>query len=147
MRSIPLPVPVLFGSIALLLSTVPCAWSEEKPAASTSPLSTHVLNTTTGKPASGVSLVLQKQSGHGWDELRNVKTDAKGRVSDLYIPGEALQVGTYRLIFETGEYFKTQGVPTFFPRVEVVFAIEKTDEHYHIPLLISPYGYSTYRGS
>ena len=81
MRSIPLPVPVLFGSIALLLSTVPCAWSEEKPAASTSPLSTHVLNTTTGKPASGVSLVLQKQSGHGWDELRNVKTDAKGRVS------------------------------------------------------------------
>ena len=96
---------------------------------------------------SGVNLVLQRQSGHGWDELRKVKTDAKGRVSDLYIPGEALQAGTYRLIFETGEYFKTQGVPTFFPRVEVVFAIEKTDEHYHIPLLISPHGYSTYRGS
>ena len=119
---------------------------EETPAASP-PLSTHVLNTTTGKPASGVNLILQRQTGQGWDELRRAKTDAKGRVSDLYIPGEVLQVGTYRLIFETGEYFKAQGVSTFFPHVEIVFAIEKTDEHYHIPLLISPYGYSTYRGS
>ena len=150
MRNIRLNLLVLCGSIALSLLTVCFAGSEETPAASPAaspPLSTHVLNTTTGKAASGVNLILQKQTGGGWDELRKVKTDVKGRATDLYIPGKPLQAGTYRLIFETGEYFKTQGESTFFPRVEIVFAIEKTDEHYHIPLLISPYGYSTYRGS
>ena len=146
MRRIRLHLLVLCGSIALSLLTVRFAGSEETPAASP-PLSTHVLNTTTGKPASGVNLILQKQTGGGWEELRKVQTDAKGRASDLSISGKGLQAGTYRLIFETGEYFKTQGLSTFFPRVEIVFAIDKTDEHYHIPLLISPYGYSTYRGS
>lgn len=146
MRNIRFEFLVLCGAFALSLFPVSFAGSEEAPGASP-PLSTHVLNTTTGKPASGVNIILQKQTGGGWDELKKAKTDGKGRASDLYIPGKALQAGTYRLIFETGEYFKTQGVSTFFPRVEIVFVIEQTDEHYHIPLLISPYGYSTYRGS
>ena len=93
MRRIRLHLLVLCGSIALSLLTVRFAGSEETPAASP-PLSTHVLNTTTGKPASGVNLILQKQTGGGWDELRKVKTDVKGRATDLYIPGKPLQAGT-----------------------------------------------------
>ncbi len=120
--------------------------AHEKPAA-VSPLSTHVLNTTTGKPASGVTVILQRQAGQDWEEVKRGETDERGRISDVAVVGKALQAGTYRLIFETGEYFQNQGTATFFPRVEIVFVIEKTDEHYHIPLLISPYGYSTYRGS
>jgi 5-hydroxyisourate hydrolase len=146
MRNIRLDLLVLCGAFTLSFFPVRFAGSEEA-AAESPPLSTHILNTTTGKPASGVPLVLQKQTGGGWEDLRKAKTDEKGRASDLYIPGKALKAGTYRLIFETGDYFKTQGVSTFFPRVEIVFVIEKTEEHYHIPLLISPFGYSTYRGS
>lgn len=146
MRNTRLDLLVLCGAFALSLFHVGFAGSEEAPAASP-PFSTHVLNTTTGKSASGVKIILQKQTAGGWEELRKAKTDEKGRASDLYIPGKALKAGTYRLVFETGDYFKTQGVSTFFPRVEIVFVVEKTDEHYHIPLLISPFGYSTYRGS
>jgi 5-hydroxyisourate hydrolase len=136
----------LFGSIGLCGITGDFAESEDKPAAG-SPLSTHVLNTTTGKPASGMAVVLQMQTGQGWKDLSRTETDARGRVSDLHTPGKTLQAGTYRLVFETGKYFKSQGTTTFFPRVEIIFAIDKTDEHYHVPLLISPCGYSTYRGS
>lgn len=146
MRTIRMPLLVLLGSLTLSALTGRFAGTAEKPSA-TSPLSTHVLNTTTGKPASGVKVMLQRQAGQGWEELKRGETDGRGRISDLSVAGEALPTGSYRLIFETGEYFKTQGTSTFFPRVEIVFVIEKTDEHYHIPLLISPYGYSTYRGS
>jgi 5-hydroxyisourate hydrolase len=139
-------LPVLVGSIGLWGMTGNFAESEDKPAA-TSPLSTHVLNTTSGKPASGMAVVLQMQTGQGWEDLSRTETDARGRVNELYSPGKTLQAGIYRLVFETGKYFKSQGTTTFFPRVEIIFAIEKTDEHYHVPLLISPYGYSTYRGS
>jgi 5-hydroxyisourate hydrolase len=78
--------------------------------------------------------------------LGRANTDASGRADDLYPRDKPLQAGSYRLVFDTGAYFKRQGVKTFFPRVEVVFEVEKTDEHYHVPLLLSPYGYSTYRG-
>ncbi|RLS37196.1 MAG: hydroxyisourate hydrolase [Planctomycetota bacterium] len=137
---------VLVSSIGLWATIGRFAGSEEKPAA-TSTLSTHVLNTTTGKPASGVTVMLQRQAGLDWQEVKRAETDGRGRVSDFYLPGKPLPAGTYRLVFETGKYFKSQGTATFFPRVEILFAIEKTDEHYHVPLLISPYGYSTYRGS
>jgi 5-hydroxyisourate hydrolase len=146
MRTIQLPLLILLGSLTLSALTGSFAGTAEKPVA-TSLLSTHVLNTTTGKPASGVNVMLQRQTGQSWEELKRGETDGRGRISDLSVAGKALQTGTYRLIFETGEYFKTQGTSTFFPRVEITFVIEKTDEHYHIPLLISPYGYSTYRGS
>ncbi len=94
-----------------------------------------------------MAVVLQRQTGQAWEDLSRAETDARGRVNDLHTAGKALPTGTYRLVFETGKYFKGQGTTTFFPRVEIIFAIDKTDEHYHVPLLISPYGYSTYRGS
>jgi|APGre2960657468_1045069.scaffolds.fasta_scaffold13201_3 5-hydroxyisourate hydrolase len=137
---------VLIGSIGFWTAVGDCAASAENLVAA-SRLSTHVLNTTTGQPASGVLVVLQRQAGQNWEELKRAETDGRGRVSDLHLPEKALQVGTYRFVFETGKYFESQGTSTFFPRVEIIFAIEKTDEHYHVPLLISPYGYSTYRGS
>jgi 5-hydroxyisourate hydrolase len=137
---------VLVGSIGFWEAAGHSAESEGKPVA-TSQLSTHVLNTTTGKPAAGVLVVLHRQAGQDWDELKRAETDGRGRVSDLSVPEKALPAGTYRFVFETGKYFESQGISTFFPRVEIIFVIEKTDEHYHVPLLISPYGYSTYRGS
>lgn len=111
------------------------------------PISTHVLNTASGKPAAGVAVVLQFQAGKNWQEFGRGITDLQGRAADLYLSKKPLQAGTYRLAFETGTYFKGQGVKAFFPQVEIIFEIEKIDEHYHVPLLLSPFGYSTYRGS
>jgi 5-hydroxyisourate hydrolase len=110
-------------------------------------LSTHVLNTATGKPASGITIILQRQKNDGWEELRRGETDTQGRVKELQPAGKKLPAGTYRLVFETGDYFKGQGTTTFFPRVDIIFSTENPDEHYHVPLLLSPFGYSTYRGS
>jgi 5-hydroxyisourate hydrolase len=106
-----------------------------------------VLNTASGKPAAGVAVVLQYQAGKNWEELGRGLTDLQGRAADLYQAKKPLQMGTYRLVYETGVYFKGQGTKTFFPQVEIIFEVEKTDEHYHVPLLLSPFGYSTYRGS
>jgi len=111
------------------------------------PISTHVLNTASGKPAAGVAVVLQYKEGKNWEELGRSLTDLQGRAADLYPAKKPLQMGIYRLVYETGVYFKGQGTKTFFPQVEIIFEVEKTDEHYHVPLLLSPFGYSTYRGS
>lgn len=111
------------------------------------PISTHVLNTASGKPAPGVAVVLQYQAGKNWEELGRSLTDLQGRAADLYPAKKPLQMGIYRVVYETGVYFKGQGTKTFFPQVEIIFEVEKTDEHYHVPLLLSPFGYSTYRGS
>ena len=111
------------------------------------PISTHVLNTGSGKPAAGVAVVLQYQAGKNWEDLGRSLTDLQGRAADLYPAKKPLQMGIYRLVYETGVYFKGQGTKTFFPQVEIIFEVEKTDEHYHVPLLLSPFGYSTYRGS
>ena len=137
---------IAFSSCLLLASIGTFASSEDKPAAA-SPLSTHVLNTTSGKPAIGVVVILQIQTGKDWEEVSRTETDVRGRIMDLFPKKKKFNEGVYRLLFETGAYFQRQGVTTFYPKVEVIFAIENTDEHYHIPLLISPYGYSTYRGS
>ena len=110
-------------------------------------LSTHVLNTATGKPALGVTVILQKQKMEGWEEMSRAETDTQGRVKELQPAGKKLPAGTYRLVFETGAYFKGQGAKSFFPRVDIIFSTESPDEHYHVPLLLSPFGYSTYRGS
>ena len=110
-------------------------------------LTVHVLNTSIGKPAVGVDVRLGRQSDKGWVELRKGKTDENGRLGDLYPEDKRLEVGVYRLVFETGAYFRARGEKTFFPRVEVVFEVDKEEEHYHVPLLLSPFGYSTYRGS
>ena len=103
-----------------------------------STLSTHVLDTATGEPAIGMTVHLSRSSGDGWETLATMKTDDDGRAG----AGGELAGGTYRLGFETGDYGNE-----FYPFVHVVFRVDEDREHYHVPLLLSPYGYTTYRGS
>ncbi len=81
-----------------------------------------------------------------WSPLADATTDEDGRVADLLQSG-SLKAGRYRLTFATGDYYQAQGVETFYPSVSVEFEVTATDQHYHVPLLVSPFGYSTYRGS
>jgi 5-hydroxyisourate hydrolase len=112
-----------------------------------STLSTHVLDTQWGRPAAGVPIVLEFQEGTGWRELARGTTNSDGRVKDFLPAGTSLQAGTYRMTFHTAEYFRANSVKGFYPYVSVVFEIHSAGEHYHVPLLLSPFGYSTYRGS
>jgi 5-hydroxyisourate hydrolase len=106
-------------------------------------LSTHVLDTARGRPAGGMPVRLDQYVGDTWKPLTETAADDEGRLRDLPAP----EPGTYRLRFGTGPYFAGQGVQTFYPEVTVIFVIADAGEHYHVPLLVSPYGYSTYRGS
>jgi 5-hydroxyisourate hydrolase len=110
-------------------------------------LTTHVLDVSRGRPAPGVAILLERDSGAGWRELGRGGTDADGRCRTLLPDGQALEPGLYRLCFETGAYFRAQGLPSFYPRVELVFEVVEPGEHHHLPLLLSPFGYTTYRGS
>jgi 5-hydroxyisourate hydrolase len=103
-------------------------------------LSTHVLDTATGRPAVGLRVSLE--SGEG-TPVKEAVTDADGRVGDL---ATELPTGDHRLRFDTGAWFARQGLAAFYPEVVVVFTVA-ADDHFHVPLLLSPYGYSTYRGS
>jgi len=112
-----------------------------------SPLTTHVLDTARGRPAAGLSVVLELQDGTGWTELARGVTNADGRVPDLLPDGARLRTGTYRLTFATGAYHQALGVRGFYPTVQIVADLDEGGGHYHLPLLLSPFGYSTYRGS
>lgn len=112
-----------------------------------STISTHILDTAGGHPAEGVPLVLEARTDDGWQQLGGGTTNDDGRVRDLLDEGNTLDVGVYRMTFETGTYFENNHIDAFYPVVKVVFEIQDPDEHYHVPLLLSPYGYSTYRGS
>jgi len=112
-----------------------------------SPITTHVLDTSQGRPAAGVEVQLARRStDNRWEVVASGVTDADGRIADLLSPG-ALAAGVYCLTFATGAYFKRQGIATFYPTVAIEFQIVVPSEHYHVPLLVSPFGYSTYRGS
>jgi 5-hydroxyisourate hydrolase len=110
-----------------------------------STLSTHVLDTARGRPAEGLAITLDKLDGEQTQTLARGTTNADGRVKD-FMAGQTLAPGIYRLTFETAGYFAAQGVKGFYPKVDVLFELG-TDGHYHVPLLLSPFGYSTYRGS
>lgn len=113
-----------------------------------SAITTHVLDTSSGMPASGVPIVLEFQSADGdWQLLGKGTTDSDGRLRDLLPPEQSLDIGTYRISFDTETYFRAHNLEGFYPFVAVVFSILDTDGHFHVPLLLSPYGYSTYRGS
>lgn len=110
-------------------------------------ITTHVLNTSQGHPAANVRVVLDFQITAGtWTEVARGSTDADGRCKDLSAT-KSLQAGTYRLTFDTDAYFSAHKIDSLYPQVIIVFAVKNAQEHYHIPLLLSPYGYSTYRGS
>lgn len=108
-------------------------------------VTTHILDTGAGRPAAGVAVALLAASGDGWDRVADGTTDADGRVSSL--GPEQLTPGTYRIDFATGDYFAATGTETFFPSVSLTFALTDAAQHYHVPLLLSPFAYSTYRGS
>lgn len=109
-------------------------------------LSTHILDTALGQPASGVPLVLFRQVSGEWAEAGRGSTDADGRCGTLL--GEAeLSSGLYRLRFGTAPYFARQGLAPLYPYVEIVFNVADPAQHFHIPLLMTAHGYTTYRGS
>ena len=110
-------------------------------------ITTHVLDTSLGRPAAGVAIRLERREGASWIELGRGSTDAEGRCRNLLPEGVSLQASIYRLIFESAPYFGGRGVPTFYPEISVVFEVREPAQHHHVPLLVSPFGYSTYRGS
>ena len=111
-------------------------------------VSTHVLDTAKGKPAAGVPVHLQRQDSSGsWTSLGSGKTDQDGRCAQLLPDGTMLIQGVYRLTFDTAAYFAACGVSGLYPSVEIVFRVRTGESHFHIPLLLSPNGYTTYRGS
>ncbi len=109
-------------------------------------VSTHVLDIHRGRPASGVPVALDRLEGNTPTRLIQAVTDADGRVKDL-VPQGALTEGTYRITFDTGAYFTAQGIEGFYPEASIVFVVRDAASHYHVPLLLSAHGYSTYRGS
>jgi 5-hydroxyisourate hydrolase len=110
-------------------------------------ISTHVLDTSIGRPAAGIAIQLQRQSDAAWIDVSNAVTDADGRVPALLPPSAPAAAAGYRLTFDVGEYFRNRGLESFYERVSIEFVVRDTAAHYHVPLLLSPYGYSTYRGS
>ena len=113
-----------------------------------SAITTHVLDTSRGRPAAGVPVELEARDGAGaWRPIGRGATDADGRLRTLMSDGEPLVAGVYRLVFDVETYFAADAVRAFFPRVIVEFTAMEGEEHYHVPLLLSPFGYSTYRGT
>ena len=111
-------------------------------------ITTHVLDTSLGRPAAGVPVTLERQTaGEAWVAVGHGKTDGDGRLRDLLAPGVSVEPGIYRLTFYTGAYFASRAIDGFYPSVQVMFEIRNAAEHHHVPLLLSPFGYSTYRGS
>jgi 5-hydroxyisourate hydrolase len=109
-------------------------------------VSTHVLDIHRGRPASGVPVTLDRLEGRSTVRITAAKTDADGRVKDL-VPEGTLTAGTYRITFDTGAYFAAQGIEGFYPEAAIMFVVRDAASHYHVPLLLSAHGYSTYRGS
>jgi 5-hydroxyisourate hydrolase len=113
-----------------------------------SAITTHVLDTARGRPAAGVPVVLEQMDAREQTQVigRGV-TDADGRLRALTDPNVPFVPGVYRLTFDTRTYFSALGLPAFYPHVSVTFEVAAGETHYHVPLLLSPFGYTTYRGS
>lgn len=113
-----------------------------------SAITTHILDISSGVPARGVAVVLEREiSATIWEIVGKGATDDDGRVRDLLAPDSVLMAGNYRLTFDTENYFAKQQIEGFYPQVVVAFTVRNAAQHYHVPLLLSPFGYSTYRGS
>jgi 5-hydroxyisourate hydrolase len=110
-------------------------------------ISTHVLDLMLGRPAVGITVRLERRDQGVWQRLAEQQTDADGRIKDALPPGQPLESGSYRLEFETGTWFRGQGSNCFHPYIEIQFEVADPSQHYHVPLLITPFSYSTYRGS
>lgn len=111
-----------------------------------SQITTHILDVSAGVPARGVAVTLERQTSEGWKVIGEGVTDDDGRLRDLLASDAVLQIGNYRLNFDTGNYFSAKKIDSFYPFVTIAFTVFDSS-HYHVPLLLSPFGYSTYRGS
>ncbi|HDS9458804.1 TPA: hydroxyisourate hydrolase [Enterobacter asburiae] len=129
--------------ILAAMAFTPAAFS----AAPAGTLSVHVLDQQTGMPPSDVTVTLEKQEQDKWTQLASGKTDQDGRIKSLYPQDQDMQPGVYKVTFKTAEYFHGKKLDSFFPEVPVLFTVTRTNEKLHIPLLLSQYGYSTYKGS
>jgi 5-hydroxyisourate hydrolase len=109
-------------------------------------ITTHILDVSAGVPARNVTVTLEQQTSEGWKVIGEGVTDDDGRLRNLLSPDAILQNGNYRLNFDTGNYFFDRQIDSFYPQVTVAFTVFDSS-HYHVPLLLSPFGYSTYRGS
>jgi 5-hydroxyisourate hydrolase len=109
-------------------------------------ITTHVLDTSLGRPVVGLEVELQLKAGSGWKALGTGLTDANGRCIAL-LGEQMLEVGVYRLLFRVAPYFQEHHVESFYSEIPIIFEVRDANAHYHVPLLISPFGYSTYRGS
>jgi 5-hydroxyisourate hydrolase len=111
-------------------------------------VSTHVLDVALGKPAKDIPVRLERQEPGGeWVALHSSRTDADGRCDEVLPENEVLRAGLYRLAFDTATYHRAQKVAGLYPVVEITFQVRNGESHFHIPLLLSPYGFTTYRGS
>ena len=113
-----------------------------------SPITTHVLDTAQGQPVANIHVVLEVQrTQKSWETVGEGRTDTNGRINNFLIETESMSPGTYRLTFNVSPYFQSQDVDSFYSVIPIVFTLDDPNAHYHVPLLLSPYGYSTYRGS
>lgn len=112
-----------------------------------SPITTHILDTASGKPASNVPVILEIEKDGDFEQLGQGLTDEDGRVKNLLADNHNLLAGIYRISFNTEKYYEDLNKETFYPEASIVFKVVATNEHYHVPLLLSGFGYSTYRGS
>ncbi|MEJ7730535.1 MAG: hydroxyisourate hydrolase [Polyangiaceae bacterium] len=108
-------------------------------------ISTHILDTTRGRPAAGVEVTLERAGDAGWSAIGRGRTDDDGRVKALM--SESPAPGTYRITFAVGAWFEAQQVEAFYPEVIIAFRVARGGEHFHVPLLLNPFGFTTYRGS
>jgi 5-hydroxyisourate hydrolase len=111
-----------------------------------SQITTHILDTSRGKPAAGVAVSLHQQQGDRWLQLTSDRTNQDGRIGD-WLGDRVLHQGTYKLVFLVQSYYQSMEQESFYPTIEIAFSIAGDGQHYHVPLLLNPYGYSTYRGS
>lgn len=125
------------------MAFTPAAFS----AAPAGTLSVHILDQQTGTPPPGVTVTLEKQQQDKWTPIASGKTDQDGRIKSLYPQYQDMQPGVYKVTFKTAEYFHGKKLDSFFPEIPVLFTVTRTNEKLHIPLLLSQYGYSTYKGS
>jgi len=113
-----------------------------------STVSTHILDVSRGGPANGVHVRLDCQNlDESWNQVSEAWTDDDGRVKPFFLVETVLNAGTYRLVFDTEAYFSAYNIETFYPQISVTFKMGDSPQHYHVPLLLSPYGFTTYRGS
>jgi len=136
-----------FLKITLPLLAACAIQAHAAPAAIPNPLSVHVLDLQTGAPGTDIDVTLEQQDGDQWRQLATGKTNDAGRIPALFPVDRKLSAGTYRIVFRTGEHYRRLGKPAFFPRIPVEFTVDEVTRHYHIPLLLSQFGYSTYRGN